>query len=283
VTYSNLKGAILAEKIDWIAYSQAINLEWNFPDYIDDHWKEVKPIARYDHAEENKQGVKRFWNKENPSQGRYVVLPGVASGILQENQFDFLQWVNTPDRKATRIDYALDITHSRLSVAMASAHLLHGAVRTHAQSALRINDTLGTGDTQYVGKKTSETYTRIYDKGTEQKTDYSWLRVETVYQGERARPSLASYCQHKSTRTLIQHHVDFPAWRDWTSIMQGRLVKLDTPPRETATRAWLLGQVATALAKELRRDDDHTFWFDFSNRVNDELLRISQKDDNIDF
>lgn len=283
MSYTALKNAVLSEKIDWIAYTQAISLEWEFPEYIDAHWKTSKPIARYDHAEENKQGVKRFWNKENPSQGRYIVLPGVASGTLQDNQLEFLRWLNTTDRKPTRIDYALDITHSQLNARTASAHLLHGAVVTHAKSALTVNDTLGEGYTQYVGKKTSETYTRIYDKQSEQKTDYSWIRVETVYQGDRASPSLKAYCINKSTRSLIKRHVDFPAWHDWQSIMSGTVAKLETTAKTTATRAWLLGQVANALAKELLRDEDHAFWFEFKDRVGEELLRIEGNNINIEF
>lgn len=283
MSYTALKNAVLSEKIDWIAYSQAISLEWDYPDYIDAHWKTIKPIPRYDHAEENKQGVRRFWNKENPKQGRLTVLAGVASSTLRDNQLEFLQWLNTTDRKATRIDYALDITHSQLNARTASAHLLHGAVATHAKSALIVNDALGEGYTQYVGKKTSETYTRIYDKGTEQKTDYPWLRVETVYQGERARPSLAAYCQSESVRALIQHHVNFPAWRDWQEIMCGHVVKLEHTKVQTSTRAWLLSQVAKSLAKELARDEDHAFWFDFQRVVARELSLIEGKDINIDF
>lgn len=277
MTYSSLKGAVLAEKIDWIAYSQAIYLEWGFPDYIDNHWKEIRPLQFYDHGEENKQGVKRYWSKEHPEQGRRVVLAGQSSAILQENQFAFLQWINTTDRKATRIDYALDITHSRITPQTVRRHLLNGEAVTHAKSLLRTGELINEGDTQYVGRKSSETYTRIYDKGSEQKTNFQWLRVETVYQGERARPSLETYCQCKSTRPLITRHIDFPEWTDWLQIMSRNVVQFSVPKHETSTRAWLLGQVAKAMAKELQRDEDHIFWFDFQQAVQNELDRLEEK------
>jgi len=277
VAYSSLKGAVLAEKIDWIAYSQAIYLEWGFPDYIDNHWKEIRPLQFYDHGEENKQGVKRYWSKEHPEQGRRIVLAGQSSAILQENQFAFLQWINTTDRKATRIDYALDITHSRITPQTVRRHLLNGEAVTHAKSLLRTGELINEGDTQYVGRKSSETYTRIYDKGAEQKTDFQWLRVETIYQGDRARPSLETYCQCKSTRPLIARHIDFPEWKDWLQIMSRNVVQFSVPPHQTATRAWLLGQVAQAMAKELHRDEDHIFWFDFQQAVQNELDRLDEK------
>ncbi len=277
MTYTTLKGAILAEKVDWIAYSQAINLEWGFPDYIDQHWKIIKPIRFYAHGEENKQGVKRYWNTEQPQNGRHVVLAGQASGILQENQLNFLQWVNTTDRKATRIDYALDITHSKLTPKVVRRHLLAGEGVSHARSLLRTGELLAEGDTQYVGRKSSETYTRVYDKAAEQHTDFSWCRVETVYQGDRAKPSLASYCECQSTRPLISRHIDFPEWQDWRKIMSDSVVEFSSPQRETATRAWLLSQVAKAMAKELQRDEDHLFWFSFQEAVREELEELDRK------
>ena len=283
MTYTCLKGAVLSEKIDWIAYSQAVTLEWDFPAYIDTHWKEIRPLPRYDHGQENKQGVKRFWSSETPSQGRFVVLAGRASAILRENQYDFLQWVSITGRKATRIDYALDITHSKLTPQVVRRHLLAGEAVTHALSKLRVGELGGDGDTQYVGRKSSETYTRIYDKAVEQSVDYSWCRVESVYQGDRAKPSLQSYCGCKSVRPLIRKHVDFPKWRDWQEIMSGDLVQFNMPQHETATRAWLLGQVAKAMARELARDEEHSFWFEFSDRVNTELQAIEGKGGTIDF
>lgn len=277
MSYTTLKGAILAEKIDWIAYTQATTLEWSFPDYIDDHWKDIQPMKHYNKGQENKQGVRRFWNTDNPYQGRSVVLAGVASGILQGNQLDFLHGVLMKGAKPTRIDYALDILHSRLTPQVVRRHLLAGEGVTHAKSMQRNGEIINEGDTQYVGRKSSETYTRIYDKAAEQKIKMAWTRVETVYQGERAKPSLEAYLQCKSTRALIARHIDFPQWEDWLRIMSRDVVEFSMPQRETATRAWLLSQVAKAMAKELARDEDHIFWFSFLESVNKELQRIEGK------
>jgi len=277
LAYSTLNHAELAEKIDWIAYSQAFYLEWEFPDYIDQHWKEIPTIKHYNRAEENKQGVRRFWNSDNPKQGKRVLLAGQASACLREDQFSFLEWISATGRKATRIDYAVDVRHSKFTPQVVRKHLLAGEGVTHALSKLRTGELTKEGDTQYIGRKTSETYTKIYDKQAEQNTDFSWTRIETTYQGERAQPSLASYCTCKSTRPLIKRHIDFPEWQDWIRIMSRDVVEFNSPQRETATRAWLLSQVAKALAKELYRDEDHLFWFDFQRSVQQELARLEEK------
>jgi len=274
MAYTALKNAILSEKIDWIAYSQALNLEWDFPDYIDSHWKDIRVPKFYTHAQENKQGVKRFWNVENLKQGRSVVLAGVASGILRENQFNFLQWVSTTKRKATRIDYAIDITHSSFRTSMVRRHLKAGEAVTHALSALQTGDIFLEGDTQYVGRKGSETYTRVYDKKAEMGADFSWTRIETVYQGERAKPSLEAYCKGASCGQLIRRHVDFPEWEDWNRIMVNPRAEVHIPSHISRTREWLLGTVAKSMAREISLDDDHTFWFDFIERVKAEISLI---------
>lgn len=272
-----LKNAVLSEKIDWTAYTQPYAMDWDFPPQIDNHWKDTKCLPHYNKAQENPQGVRRYWHTENLRQGRYVVLDGVSSGILRECQLDVLEWVNTGGRKATRIDFALDILHSDFHPRMVRRRLERGEAVTHAQSFLTMDDLSTRGFTQYVGRKQSETYTRIYDKAIEQGASYSWIRVETVYQGERARPALQAFCEGKSTRPLIRAHVDFPKWRDWQQLFTGSVVKLQTPQKETRTREWLLSTVSKSIAKELTMDDDHQFWFQMIEAIGKELALLGEE------
>lgn len=278
-----LKNAVLSEKIDWLAYTHAVSIDWEFPACIDAHWKDIRALPHYTNGQENKQGIRRYWNIDNPKQGRYVVMDGVASGFLQDDQFTVLEWVNTPDRKATRIDFALDITHSKFHPRQVRRRFRRGEGITHAQSTLTFEEDESGGYTYYVGRKTSETYTRIYDKAIEQKTNFAWVRCETVYQGERARPALASYCECKSTRPLIKSHIDFPKWDDWLQIMSGDVVKLAIKPRETRTRAWLLSSVAKTLAREIAMDEDHSFWFDMMGAIKGEIAKLDKGGYDIDF
>lgn len=274
---------ILAEKIDWIAYTQKNSVDWNYPAYISDKWKKISPLRNYTHGEENQQGVKRFWNIIRADQGRMTIMDGCASSILGENREEFLCWLNQMDARPTRLDYSLDITHSNFNARGCVQHLRNGLVRTHSQSALQVHDEFKGGFTQYLGTKTSETYTRIYDKAMEQKTDFSWTRVETVYQGARAEASLAAYLQHKSVRPLILAHVDFPKWRAWQRVMSGNVAKLAIPFRETRTRAWLLSQVAKSIAREIAMDEDQKFLFELIDRVRFEYKMLTKDKQDVDW
>lgn len=274
MVYTALKNAILSEKIDWLAFTQAYNTSWDYPDYVDDHWKDIGKLPHYTNGQENKQGVRRYWNTENMKQGRYTVLDGRSWDTMREFQSDLLQSVNMSEKKTTRIDFALDITHSRLRPETVVKFLENGEVRTHAQSIPKQSDDWKGGFTQYVGRKGSETYTRIYDKQKEQNSSFAWVRVETVYQGDRAQPSLKAYCDGASVRQLIRRHVDFPTWADWNRIMVNPAAEVHVSPHLSRTREWLLRTVAKTMAREICLDEDHAFWFDFIERVKCEISLI---------
>lgn len=278
-----LKTEVLAEKIDWLAYTLKNNEGWAFCEDIDQHWKKVSPLKNYTHGEENKQGVRRYWNTISSRQGHQVVCSG---GVLTADGFPIdgmLISVGQSAAKCTRIDFCLDIAHSDFRPKACISHLRARDVVTHARKIPKYEDDWQGGFTQYVGTKASETYTRIYDKQAEQKTDYAWVRVETVYQGARAEPALSSYLQHKSTRRLILSHVDFPKWKAWRRVMSGNKAKLTYPPRKSATREWLLNQVAKSIAKELKQDDEHAFWFEFSDAVRNEYRELVGVEEIIDW
>jgi len=277
MSFTALKNAVLSEKIDWIAYTQPISVDWELPPYIDNHWKDIRPLPHYDKALENKQGIKRYWNTENSQQGRYVVSSSAACDTLGENLNPFLQFITTSRRKATRIDFALDITMSDFRPQQVSKRLRNGEAITHAASFLAFHDFKSGAYTQYVGTKSSETYTRIYDKRVEQNTNFPWTRIETVFQGNRAHPALTAYQKSRNCRALIQSHVSFPKWNDWNILMSSDVAKLDLKEKITNTRTWLLSTVVKALAKEIHRDEDHSFWFEFSEAVNQELDRLSDE------
>src|SRR5574340_70598 len=270
-----LKNGILSEKIDWLAYSFSSQQDWQFPGYIEDKWKDISPLRNYTNGQENKQGVKRFWNTHKDKQGRFVLLSGSVLPTLEENVEPFLRHVASLDAKPTRIDFCVDITHSNFNPKQVIGQLRSRNVITHAKKIPRYTDDWQKGFTQYVGTKSSETYTRIYDKGVEQKTDFSWTRIETVYQGDRAEAALQAYLLHKSTRPLIRAHVDFPKWKAWGRIMQSDKAKLTIAPKQSNTRRWLMESVCGTIAKELLLDEDQAFLFELIDRIRLEYRTLS--------
>jgi DNA relaxase NicK len=276
-------GELLREKIDWLAYSQKSRTEWGFPAFIDNHWKPISPLRNYTNGQENKQGVKRFWNTMRDDQGKYVVLGGSSLDTLEEYRSELYSFTAGLDNKITRVDYCLDIMGGSFNPAAVVSHLRNRNVITHAKAIQRIQDDWKGGFSQYVGTKSSETYTRIYDKASEQGITGKWSRIETVYQGDRAEASLQAYLLHKSTRPLILAHVDFPKWKAWRRIMSGDKAKLIVSPKETKTRQWLMEQVCPAIAKELLLDDDQSFLFELIDRVKMEYKNLTKNDLGIDW
>jgi hypothetical protein len=277
------KTEVLREKIDWLAYSQKNYVDWQFPSFIDDKWKPISPLRNYTNGEENKQGVRRFWNTIRHDQGRMVVFSGSTLNFTEEQLSHLFSTVAGMENKITRVDYCLDIHGGNFNPISCITHLRTRSVITHARTIPRIQDDWKGGFSQYVGTKASETYTRIYDKAAEQKVEGKWTRIETVYQGDRAEASLQAYLLHKSTRKLILAHVDFPKWKAWRRIMQGDKEKLIVSPRVSNTRSWLLNQVSASIARELLLDDDQTFLFELMERVRFEYKRLSKDGQEPDF
>lgn len=211
------------------------------------------------------------------------VLDGSSLDLLGENREEFLFFTGNLDNKITRVDYCLDIIDGSFNPKTVVSHLRNRDVITHAKEIPRQVDDWKKGFTQYVGKKSSETYTRIYDKAIEQKQEGRWTRIETVYQGDRAEASFQAYLLCGSTRNLILSHVDFPKWKAWRRVMQGNKVKLNIAPHETATREWLLGSVSKTIAKELLLDDDQAFLFELIERVKFEYKTLTKDEHDLEW
>lgn len=273
----------MREKIDWLAYTQKNSVDWQFPSYIHGKWKPISPLRNYTNGEENDQGVKRFWNTIRHDQGKMVILSGTSLDTIDTNRQHFYGFVANLDNKITRVDYCLDIFGTKFNPTTVISHIRARDYISHAQSAIQVKDILKGGFSQYVGTKSSETYTRIYDKAAEQKLTGKWSRIETVYQGERAEASLQAYLLHKSTRPLIRAHVEFPKWKSWQRVMAGDKAKLIIAPRSSNTRAWLLNQVAGSIAKELMLDDDQAFLFELMERVRFEYKRLTKDEHDVDW
>lgn len=215
-------------------------------------------------------------------QGRKVEWSGSTLNYTEEQLSHLFSFVAGMNNKVTRVDYCVDVFGQSFEPSGCVRHLRNRDVITHAKYIPRMQDDWSGGFTQYVGTKSSETYTRIYDKAAEQKIEGRWSRIETVYQGDRAEASLQAYLQHKSTRPLIRAHVEFTKWKAWKRIMAGDKAKLIITPKQTNTREWLLETVAKSIAKELLLDDDQAFWFEMIDRVKMEYRKLS-KDDTIDW
>lgn len=84
----------------------------------------------------------------------------------------------------SRLDFAVDVldtTTKPKNIWMAWKHAHEG----NAQKSITMIES-PSGDTCYIGSRSSEKMIRCYDKGAEQNVDTPWLRIEMEFKGESA-------------------------------------------------------------------------------------------------
>jgi len=273
------KTETVSEKVDWIAFTCPFYKDLSFPDFVSSEWKEINPIAHFNKGKENKQGVRVYWHTERPANGRHVIMSGTTLIYFQGREKDIFLYLFREGYRITRVDFCLDVVHSNINIKNATYHIEKRQVKTHAKQFPTWFDAAGSGYTQYIGKKTSETYCRIYDKASEMGTDHEWARVEVVFNGDRCAPAVSAYLGGASCGAIIKAFVDFPKWRKWGKIMGSATATVRVPTKQTNTREWLLGQVAKSLAREMALDDDQDFYLTFLQKVREEYYALSEKGD----
>lgn len=166
----------------------------------------------------------------------------------------------------TRIDVQVtvqfdkaEVNHAEMQAAQAKARQLSNP-RKGAQPKVRCEKTFGDGDTLYIGKRTSETFCRCYDKGAET-GDYPvglvW-RYEVEWKGDKADEAAAyvSHCRNEvqalqdlvsSTYEQRQVSVPFEAVTA-PSIVSMRKERTDVDKK----LEWLRRSVAPALAEVVK-------------------------------
>lgn len=265
----------LSQRCDWIAFTVPFYKDVNWPNFIDQNWKEIRHIRNYNKGRENTQGVKEFWHDTRASQGKHIVISGSTLTRLEPHIIDVLEWIEAGGFHVSRMDLCVDAIHSNLNPHNASYHLVKRQVKTHARAIPEWEDKWVGGYTQYIGKKTSETYVRVYDKASEMGVNFNWIRIEIVFQGDRGSPALKAYLQSKSVGALVKSFVDFPRWRKFQYILGADKVHIFVPPKQTATRIWLMESVAKSIAKEMSMEDSQEFWINMLQRIREEYLVLN--------
>lgn len=268
---------------DWIAFTVQFYKQIQWPIFISEEWKQIPPIAHFASGQENKQGLRLYWSPSRPQQGKHVILSGSVLDLMRDKILDLLHWIMSQEYKVTRIDFAINVINSDFNPHNASYHLDRGQCKTRAKKATTWDDRLSAGFTQYIGRKSSPIFVRIYDKAAEMGCDFNWVRIEIVYGAFKAKKALETYLQVGDCRGMVRAFCDFPQWRKWKSVMDFPLTPVVVARKITKTREWLLGQVAKSLAKEMTLDDDNEFYLNFIQRVREEYLSLSDKSTEITF
>jgi hypothetical protein len=199
------------------------------------------------------------------AQGVHVILPSDAllaaraEGLVDR---ELCRFVIDGGGRASRLDMAVDILDSRLSVAMLRKAYIGGKAETDARTGSEVANLLTPEDTLYIGSRSSYRFFRAYNKGAQVKHETPWLRLELECKRMVAAgmtEAMADSADPRQTiNAAIRAYIDFPTLKTYQKALADCDAILPNIPRKmTATYRWLLEQVAPCLARyQFQHPDD---------------------------
>lgn len=221
-----------------------------------------------------------------PGMGSHLTLTGDAMATIRSGGIDdrtLAQEMVDKDARASRIDLAIDVIDSELTVAWCEGALKDGGMTTTARSTMALSEASSSGEetgrTLYIGSRQSDRFMRIYDKRLESKVQdvTAWTRLEIELKNLIARGAVGSVAENGVESTVrgiagsmiqMNHYV-------WKEIMTGEIAE---PPKagkkNTKTEQWLLGTVAGTLAKVISNKPE--FWDEFLVAVAENSVKMKE-------
>lgn len=229
-------------------------------------WTLCKPMHGYRRCYTNDEvrGATLMASLPDDPMGVHLQLSGSALRVL--DMASVVGRCVTLKGKPSRCDLALDVYGEAPVQAVKDAYL-NGEAVTRAKQHAYIESL--TGETFYVGSRTSDQYLRVYNKGAQTGTSDRWTRVEIECKRGHAKHAFQEWALHaeNSVRGKIIPFCDFPTVAWWREAMSGALT-IDSIPKEEKrrnTREWLLKACVPALAREC--DQDPSFLTSFVDQV----------------
>lgn len=206
-------------------------------------------------------GLTVSWNVLRPDMGVHVNYSG--SALREVHIPDVLDFIHANGHRVGRIDIAVDV-RAKLAISDLYEQVKRGDAVTDVRKAPSL--IISTGETLYVGSRTSEKYLRVYDKAAQTETAGDWTRIELECKGETAR-GVAGHLQQEGWARIpdiIRAFCDFPQDPGWTMAMSTPSPTLSIPKaeRQSDTKSWLMTSVLPSLARELSGDREFAerFW-----------------------
>lgn len=266
---------ILTQKLDWIEGTFKGENFVSLPQSLSQVFVETSGFHSYTSGARFEDGRIHLKNEVRPEMGEHIIWSGEACDNCPVDTVNLINHLIGAKFSFTRIDMAIDAINFKLRPQRATKELNLGRCKTRSKLSPRNDDPRDKGYTQYVGKKTSEIYLRIYDKAEEMGVDADHTRVELVVKGRRAEYAARQIVQSVDYRAMVRAYADFPAWRQWRRIMDVEPIKLPSERKETSTERWLLGTCAPALARVVFLADNTGFYEKFTDAFVRNLEQLS--------
>lgn len=266
VTRGSKKG-FFSQSIDWIEGTFRNGTPVTLPKSINENWLEAKAFNGYTSASKYADGRVLMRNHSRPEMGTHIIWNGDACRQSAEPSLSLIKYLGCFGFTFTRIDLAIDLINCNIDPAQATEEIKNDRIKTRAKQFPFWADAKTKGYTQYIGKKTSEVYCRIYDKAAEMGVQQDHTRVELVVRHNRANYAAQTLVQHRDFRSFVLAYATFPTWDEWLQAMDAPEIKLPSERKETNTRLWLINACAPALAREIVLSGDTQFYERFKDAV----------------
>jgi len=263
-----------SQSIDWIEGTWKSGIPVTLPKSINQNWIETKAFNGYTVASLYADGRILMSNPNRPEMGVHTVWNGDACRQTVEPPLSLIKYLGAFGFSFTRIDLAIDLINCQVTPSQATEQIKNEQIKTRAQQFPFWADAKTEGYTQYIGKKTSEVYCRIYDKAAEMGIDQDHTRVELGIRHSRANFAAKTLVHHQDFRGLVLAYVNFPAWNEWVAAMDAPQIQLPSERKETNTRLWLLNACAPALAREIALEGGTDFYEKFKHAV---MIRLQRE------
>lgn len=276
---TNVRKPILALKLHWIegTFSNRVNVD--LPSILSRKFTETRPFNRYNSASLYDDGRVALVHTSRPEMGTHIIWSGQACDDCAIEPEALIEYLINARFKFSRIDMAIDVINHKLRPQRATKELKLGQCETRAEKSPRSDDPRDKGYTQYIGKKTSEIYLKLYDKAEEMGIVADWTRVELTVRKSRANSAARQIIQGTDYRSMVLAFANFPKWQQWRKAMVTAPVKLPKEQTIGNTEQWLLDSVAPALAKVIfkTREDNGDINLNFYEKFKDEVMyRLEQ-------
>jgi len=265
----------LSQKLHWIEGTFKKGNMVSLPKSLPSKFVETRAFNGYTVGSLYEDGRILMTNPGRPEMGAHLLWTGDVCDNCPIDPKNLVHHLLSAKFAFTRLDMAIDIIGFNLRPEQATEEIENGRCKTRAKKAPRQDDSLEPGYTQYVGKKTSEIFLKLYDKAAEMGTDEDHCRVELTARHARADHAARQIVSGVDFRQMVVAFADFPDWREWKDIMDVDPVKLPSERHETNTERWLLGQCAPALARVIYFASNTEFYEKFKDAVIINLEQLS--------
>lgn len=247
------------DRIDWLSLTFPSREYLFYPDWYEQRAIDGRGLQGYTRSRRYADGRIELFSPDRPDMGVHVIMSGQTLTNLEGVSAVELRMFAENRAKFRRIDFARDIFNSPLNFGLIASQLKHGKAITKARVFPAFTADRGRGITQYIGKKSSDCYVKIYDKGFEQGVEGIWHRVEATFQDDKAMPAVSAYCAGVGFPSLLKSVIDFPEYPKWGAVLSSEgAAHITVGRKEGDTERWLMELVAPSMARVLfqQKDDD---------------------------